>query len=65
MIIRVCDKCKSKEVIDDLKKLDVELEIRCINYCGIGRNKYVVVIDHTPIIATDKDELLNKIKEKI
>jgi len=61
MKIKICPKCKTKDVIDNLK--DYDLEIGCINYCGVARNKYVVIIDNKPIITDTKEELLKKIKE--
>lgn len=61
MKIKICPKCKTKDVINDLK--DYDLEIGCINYCGIARSKYVVIIDNRPIITDTKEELLRKIKE--
>ena len=61
MKIKICPKCKTKEVIKDLSEYD--LELGCINYCGVARSKYVVIIDNKPIIAETKQELLIKIKE--
>lgn len=65
MIIKICDKCKSKEVINELQNLNVKLDINCINYCGVGRDKYVAIINNKPIICNDKKEFIEKIKEEI
>lgn len=65
MIVKICDKCKSKEAINELKKLDIELEINCINYCGVGRDKFVAIINNKPIISDNKKDFINKIKEEI
>lgn len=61
MKIKICPKCKTKDVINELK--DYDLEIACINYCGVARDKYVVIIDNKPIITDTKEELLKKIKK--
>lgn len=65
MKIKICDKCKSKEVIDELKKLGIDLEINCINYCGLGRDKYVAIINNKPIICSERKEFITKIKKDI
>ena len=65
MIVKICDKCKSKEAINELKKLDIELEINCINYCGVGRDKFVAIINNKPIISDNKKDFIDKIKEEI
>lgn len=65
MIVKICDKCKSKEAINELKKLDIELEINCINYCGVGRDKFVAIINNKPIISDNKEDFIDKIKEEI
>lgn len=61
----ICPKCKTKEVIEELKKLYVDLKIECINYCGVGRNKYVAIIDNKPLISDDKKEFVDKIKTSV
>ena len=65
MIVKICDKCKSKEVIDELKKLGFDLDINCINYCGVGRDKFVALINNKPIISDDKNKFIDKIKEEL
>lgn len=62
MKIKLCPKCKTKDIIKDLKDYDLELE--CINYCGIARGKYVVIMDNKPLIANTKEEILKQIKNK-
>ena len=64
MKVKICDKCKTKEVINELKKI-CDLEIGCINFCGVARNKYVAIINNKPIIEADKKIFLDKIKEEI
>lgn len=64
MKVRICDKCKTKEVINELRKLNIELDINCINYCGVGRDKYVAIINNKSIISSDKNEFIQKIKEE-
>lgn len=66
MTVRICHKCKSKEIIEELKKIEnIDLKIECIQFCGIGRNKYVAIINHIPIIKDKKEDLLEEIKLKI
>jgi len=63
MKVRICDKCISKEVIKELEKEKIELDIECINFCGIGKSKYVAIVNNLPIISEDKEEFINKIKK--
>lgn len=68
--IGICDKCKAvnhKSIIQKVKRLDnnIQINIRCQNFCGIGRTKPFVILNNIPIIAENEDDLLNKIKEKI
>jgi len=66
MKVKICDKCKTKDVINELKKINgLDLEIGCINFCGVARNKYVAIINNKPIIENDKKIFLDKIKEEI
>lgn len=66
MKIKICDKCKTKEVITDLNEInDIELEIGCINFCGVARNKYVAIINNKPIIEENKNKFVNTIKDII
>ncbi len=67
---RICNKCKainSKSLISKLKELDdsAEIIIGCQNFCGIGRNKNFVIMNHIPIIADSEDELIEKIKTNL
>lgn len=61
MKVSICPKCKTKEVIKDLEKLNIDLKLECINFCGIGRNKYVAIIDNKPIICEDKNKFIQEI----
>lgn len=66
----ICDKCKGvdyKSIIGKIKEIDKDAEIvlGCQNFCGIGRSKPFVILNHIPIIADNENELINKIKEKI
>lgn len=61
MKVSICPKCKTKEIIQDLEKLNIDLKLECINFCGVGRNKYVAIIDHKPIICEDKDRFIQEI----
>ena len=63
MKVRICDKCISKEVIKDLEKENIELIVECINFCGIGKNKYVAIVNNMPIISESKEEFITKIKK--
>lgn len=68
--IEICDKCKANNIeslVSKIKKLstDVEIKIGCINFCGICRNKIVILFDHMPIIGTTEEEILNMIKDKV
>lgn len=68
--IGICNKCKGvnyKSIIQKIKELDsdIQINIGCQNFCGIGRTKPFVILNHIPIIADNENELLNKIKEKI
>lgn len=66
----VCDRCKANNLetlIPKLKEVDpeAEIEVRCIRFCGIGRTKIVVLVNHLPVIGMSEDEVIDKIKEKI
>ncbi len=70
MIYKICDKCKgtnTKTLIPKLKEIDsnAEIQIGCQNFCGIGRSKNFVIVNHTPIIALNEDELIEKVKEQL
>ncbi len=70
MIYKICDKCKgtnTKTLIPKLKEIDsnAEIQIGCQNFCGIGRSKSFVIVNHTPIIALNEDELIEKVKEHL
>ena len=67
---RICDKCKGtdiKTLIPKLKEIDsnANIIVGCQNFCGIGRTKSFIVVDHIPIIADNEIELIQKIKEKL
>lgn len=62
MIVRICPKCKTKEIISELKnRKDIDLKVECIQFCGVGRDKYVAIVNHVPIIKNTKEELLKEI----
>ena len=68
--IEVCDKCKGtniKTLIPKIKAIssDIDIKIGCIQYCGVGRDKIVVLVDCIPIIGVSEDEVISKIIEKI
>lgn len=63
MKVSICPKCKTKELIKELEKLNIELNLECINYCGVGRNKYVAIIDQKPIICEDKNKFIEEISK--
>lgn len=68
--VELCDKCKGtnvKTLIPKIKKIsdDIDIQIHCIQYCGVGRDKVVVLLNHVPIIGSSEDEVIIKIKEKI
>lgn len=67
---RICDKCKATNVdtlMPRLKELDPNCDIKvgCQNFCGIGMTKSFAIVNNIPIIATNEDELIEKIKESI
>ncbi len=41
---------------------NVQIQIGCQNFCGIGRSKSFVIVDHIPIIAENEKELIEKVK---
>lgn len=70
MIFKICDKCKATNInslVPRLKEIDdkADIDIRCHNFCGVGRTKPFVIIDHIPVIAETEDELIEKIKEHL
>lgn len=70
MIFKICDRCKGthiKTLVPKLKELDqqAEIQIGCQNFCGIGRTKSFVIVDHIPVIAENEDELIQKVKEML
>lgn len=68
--IELCDKCKAtniKSLVPKIKDIsdEIEVKVHCIQFCGIGRDKIVVLLDHVPIIAETEDEIIEKISIKI
>lgn len=68
--IEICDKCKGtniKTLVPKIKNIsnDIDIKIHCIQFCGLGRDKIVVLLDHVPIIGTTEDEVIERICEKI
>lgn len=68
--IEICDKCKGtniKTLVPKIKDIssDIDIKIHCIQFCGLGRDKIVVLLDHVPIIGNTEDEVIKKICEKI
>ena len=68
--IELCDKCKAtniKSLVPKIKNIsnDIEIKIQCIGYCGIGRDKIVVLFNHIPIIGNTEEEIIKKLKEKM
>lgn len=66
--IELCDKCKAtniKSLVPKIKSLsnDIEIQVHCIQFCGIGRDKIVVLFDYMPIIGNTEEEVLEKLKE--
>lgn len=67
---RICDKCKGtneKTLIPKLKELDdnAHIIVGCQNFCGIGRTKPFVIVDHIPVVAPTEDELIENIKKQL
>ena len=44
---------------------DIKYEIGCNNMCGVGMNKYVIILNDRPVIAASLDELIKKMREII
>lgn len=68
--IKICDRCKGTNVdtlVPKIKKIcpDVEIQIGCQNFCGIGQTKSFLILDHIPLIASSEDELIEKLKESL
>lgn len=68
--LELCNKCKATNVNSLLPKIrnisdDIEIIIHCIQYCGIGRDRIVVLLDHIPIIGDTEEEVIEKIVNKI
>lgn len=68
--IEICDKCKGtnvKTLVPKIKNIsnDIDIKIHCIQFCGLGRDKVVVLLDHIPIIGDTEDEVIEKISEKV
>ena len=68
--IEICDKCKAtniKTLVPKIKNIskDIDIQIHCIQFCGIGRSKIVLLLNHIPIIGDTEDEVIEKITKKI
>ena len=67
---QICDRCKRinvKSLSQKIKKLDsdAQIEVGCVNMCGIGRTKCFVILNHIPIIADTEEQLIKNIKEQL
>lgn len=68
--IELCDKCKATNVNSLIPKIkcisdDIQIQTHCIQFCGIGRNKIVILLNHFPIIGDTEEEVIEKIRCKI
>ena len=68
--VELCEKCKAtdaKSLVPKIRRIsnDIEMQIHCIQFCGVGRDKIVVLLDHVPIIGSSENEIIKKISEKI
>ena len=68
--IEICDLCKKnnlKSLIPKIKDICpiADIKIGCIHFCGIGKNKIVILFDHIPIIGDTEDEVIKKLAEKM
>lgn len=66
----LCPKCKATNIdslIPKLKELDPNAKIitRCIGFCGIGREKIVIIVNHLPVIGLTEDEVIEKVKQQM
>lgn len=67
---RICNKCRATNVNSlstRLRKLDENaiIKVGCQNFCGIGQTKSFAIVNNIPIIASNEDELIDKIKNTI
>jgi len=67
---KICNKCKAVNaplLVEKIRKLaqDANIELGCVNACGIGMRKPFVILNDIFISADNLDELFEKIKEKI
>jgi len=66
---KVCTRCKGTNLntlIPRLEKLDPNaniLKLRCVSYCGPGRDYPFVFLNNKPIKGEDEDDLTRKIKK--
>ena len=65
MKVSICPKCKTKELKKELESLPIELEWKCIQYCGVVRNTFVALLNNKPIIDKSPEQFLSKLKSKI
>lgn len=68
--IELCDKCKATNINSLIPKIkaisnDIEIKIHCIQYCGVGRDRIVVLLDHIPIIGNTEEEVIEKLANMI
>jgi len=65
---KVCDRCKGSHLatlIPRLKELDDQAEIKvgCHSYCGPGRDAPFAFVNNKPVLGTNEDDLIKKIKD--
>jgi len=68
--IEICDKCKATNINSLVPKIkdisdNIEIKIHCIQFCGIGRDKIVVLFNNIPIIGDTEEDIIKKLKNKI
>lgn len=68
--VELCDKCKATNIdslVPKIKKIsnDIDIKIHCIQYCGVGRDKIVILVDNKPIIGNNEEDVINKLRDKL
>lgn len=65
---KTCNKCfNSDELVNRLKEIDpnAKIIVGCVSMCAVGAKMPFVIVNGIPLMDTDLDKLIQKVKDLI